>query len=219
MDRSPDTSSKKRGGGVIIAIRKKFISSQLICINHNIEQVFVKIHLGSLCYIFGSVYFPPSSNEYLYQCYCCELDNLVRTNPNAKFCICGDFNIPDFVLADTGLSYAFLNDKVDIIFDLMKFFGLTQINNVKNSYGRLLDLIMVSHDICENFFDLQSSLEPIVPVDAYHPPIVFGLLYSNLKFLKDCPNYIYDFNCIDYDAMRGGFYEHQLGCIIPLKFR
>ena len=58
LDRCPNNSIFLRGGGVLIAVHKKWISSNMELLFSNVEHLFVDVHLGHKRVIVGSVYFP-----------------------------------------------------------------------------------------------------------------------------------------------------------------
>ena len=102
-DRSSDTSSFSRGGGVLIAVRKIFASTVLSA-NNNIEQLFVKIETNNNKFILSTVYFPPRSAHEKYLEFAEGVENLYEEYPEYKLCILRDFNFPNCRWANDGLS-------------------------------------------------------------------------------------------------------------------
>ncbi|KAG5897261.1 hypothetical protein JTB14_013162 [Gonioctena quinquepunctata] len=66
-DRSITTSNKSRGGGVLIAVSKKYSTELIPCISDNIEQVIISVKSKSKKIIVGSIYLPPKSDATLYE--------------------------------------------------------------------------------------------------------------------------------------------------------
>ena len=66
MDRSPLTSSFSTGGGVLVAIRNTFSSSQIVPNRADLDQVFVRVRLQTGHVIVGALYLPPASQPLLY---------------------------------------------------------------------------------------------------------------------------------------------------------
>lgn len=66
-DRSTLTSKFKRGGGVLIAIRKDLKSHKIITPNTPNEHVFVCFYIQNARYIISSVYIPSSSPYSIYE--------------------------------------------------------------------------------------------------------------------------------------------------------
>ena len=60
-DKNPTTSRNQQGGGVIIAVLKKFSCTQVSPTVNNIEQLFVLVKLGSTSIIVNAVYIPLDS--------------------------------------------------------------------------------------------------------------------------------------------------------------
>ena len=59
-DRNVFNSLKKTGGGVILAIKNKYYSEEIIFKSSSFEQVNVKLIVGDKNIFIGLVYFPPN---------------------------------------------------------------------------------------------------------------------------------------------------------------
>lgn len=82
-DKSSLTSSFSRGGGVLISISDKYVSSKFDIIINSLELCFVLIKFNSSKkLIIDSVYFSPSSNSNLYIEYFNVVENLIASFPN-----------------------------------------------------------------------------------------------------------------------------------------
>jgi len=68
-DRTNESSSLFRGGGVLIAIRNNIYSKLIEIKINNIELLFVLIKMSNLTFIIGSVYMPIKSNVILFNEY------------------------------------------------------------------------------------------------------------------------------------------------------
>lgn len=89
-DRSQFTSSKSRGGGVLLAVNNELISHAIDPVHKDIEQIFVGINVSRTFLIVGCVYLPPNSPLVDYENHCSELGQLLMNYPDALFIICGD---------------------------------------------------------------------------------------------------------------------------------
>ena len=61
---------KKRGGGVLIAVKKELKAKKVIVPINRVEQIFISINLGDQIIVCGAVYIPPLSgiDVYVEQC-------------------------------------------------------------------------------------------------------------------------------------------------------
>lgn len=148
-DRDPILSNKKSGGGVVAAISCEYDSEQISVSKHKeFEQVWTKVHIGNEIHIFGCIYFPPEhSNKDNFQKFFASIVNVFRGfKPEYKVHLYGDFNQRniEFVLDEENefilLPVCGENETLQYLFDKMASFGLNQINHVKNSNNRYLDL-------------------------------------------------------------------------------
>lgn len=139
-DRSPATSIKESGGGVLVALRKDFPSSELSSSIDNVECVFVTGRVYDQALIVGGVYIPPLSRTQMYSFNESLEEVSLICEPNTKMIIAGDFNLPGVDWTHT--SSVPVNSAAACVFDMMNFFNLCQHNNVLNSRGVLLDLIL-----------------------------------------------------------------------------
>jgi len=108
FDRCEATSTCSRGGGVLIGIRKD-ISSCIVPIDcSNVEQLFVRFHVGSFSFIICGVYFPPSSHPSTYESHMSVIDSIVSQYPSYCFIFCGDYNLSEITWSvnSDGLQYS-----------------------------------------------------------------------------------------------------------------
>lgn len=109
--RSAATSVHQCGGGVLIMVHGRFNSYVISSENEYAEQLFVHLLSHHLDIIIVVVYFPPKSplNSYSQFIYC--LEHVFEKNPNSKFVVFGDFNLPHtlWVNEDDCIECNFLN--------------------------------------------------------------------------------------------------------------
>ncbi|KAF9794626.1 hypothetical protein SFRURICE_014173 [Spodoptera frugiperda] len=95
-------------------------------------------------------------------------ENAIGTYPDYDFLIVGDFNLKS------------CNNSVKMQFDVfLDYCKLRQCNNVHNKFGCILDFVLTNISI-QNV-NVISDAEPLVPVDAYHPPLVIFISLLPLK--------------------------------------
>lgn len=86
---------KTRGGGVLIAIKKK-ISCELLTVPivDEIEQLFLKITFNNIKMILGCVYIPPGTSSNVYSNHCNTVESIYFKFPEYNFVITGVFIMP-----------------------------------------------------------------------------------------------------------------------------
>ena len=101
--------------------------------------------------------------------------------------------MPNFInygLADTKVSNEFQN--------FCHSFGLSQLNNIVNCSGRLLDLVLSD----SKAIDVSSCPSPLVPEDKYHPVLVLSI-----KFVKNDVKSATSVSCNKYDFSKANFLQ------------
>ncbi|XP_063904731.1 uncharacterized protein LOC135123784 [Zophobas morio] len=147
-DRSASTSSKSRGGGVLIAVLNTFQSE---VIDYDLystrEEIWVVIYInGSNKMLLGAVYIPPDSNTAVYEEHASFVEHLTSDYNEDIVCVVGDYNLPvlEWCVAPDGDGFVPLGvskDVEQIVCDGISYCGLSQLNNIKNDKGSVLDLI------------------------------------------------------------------------------
>ncbi|KAI5739254.1 hypothetical protein M8J77_016910 [Diaphorina citri] len=168
-DRCSASSKKKSGGGVLLAVSHSIPCSQIsLCVN-NIEQIFIRLFLGSQTFVIGLVYIPPASSAEIYSAYWDEVTRVRSLHPQDHFLLLGDYNLPDASWdAGAGVVPSGSTAQSTITIEQSFFQDFNQHNLVKNDNGKSLDLVFSSlrRDECS-----VASSEPLLPVDSHHPPL------------------------------------------------
>lgn len=196
-DRSSVTSVHNRGGGVLIAVRNDVSSQYLNITVCDFEQLFVKISYNALTYILCTVYFPPKSSVDSYKFFISNLENLVMTYPDCSFIVSGDFNLPgiDWSNDANGVTYSTsFSCNGRCIPESFAYLNFFQLNEVKNYYGSVLDLIFSS----KYNMIIKRSDEYVVPEDRYHPTLVFETVLAPVTNTSELNHLYFDFNRADY---------------------
>lgn len=169
FDRRSTSSCKVSGGGSLVAVHKKFHARLLTLHSDCVELVFVLISSLDSKLIIGGVYIPPQSNCGKYDSVSFEIDQIFSYHPDAKFILLGDFNIPEITWCDGKPSkpLTFYPANCQSVIESCSIFDLSQVNNVLNYKGRVLDLVLTNVPTCS-----VSSARPddyLVRMDPYHP--------------------------------------------------
>jgi hypothetical protein len=177
-DRDRETSVKSRGGGVMICISKKYKSSRIKCLHSSIEQVYVKIVVPQGVLIVGCIYIPPGSGLAIFSNHNEELERIRFKYPDARILIAGDYNLPHAEWSGSDSNISVNNDEcLNEVRDMSSFLNLAQINSIRNSHGRLLDLLFTDIEGIK----VSEAVEAMLPADNHHPPLELDLLldYEN----------------------------------------
>jgi hypothetical protein len=172
-DRNQITSNRSRGGGVLFSINNKFHSRLLPVPTIPVEHVLVIIKINNNYIIIGNVYFP--SDIVIYNAHFDIINSLLLSFPYVKnVLLVGDYNLPKLQWHATSIGFfpnmLNLNNLESEFLSKLSFLNLSQFNNVHNSTGSLLDLVL--SDL--NNLSVNKSVNPLIPCDIYHP----GLLIS-----------------------------------------
>jgi len=98
------TNINIRGGGVLIAVKSHLHCYSIPLQNNDVEQLFIKLSLGSFLLLIGAVYIPPKSDMNVYNSHTDTVNNLLTEYCNSKIIILGDYNLP-------GLHWSVVNNK------------------------------------------------------------------------------------------------------------
>nr|CAI5846351.1 unnamed protein product [Callosobruchus analis] len=237
-DRDNTSSTKIRGGGVMIAVKKSLAGKHVVVPDNDLEQVFIQVKSSFGHILFGAVYIPPSSDTDVYVRCTSSVDYILNEYTNSRLCLLGDFNIPDAIWCndDFGIQVNCQEKSAALILqDCFSYYNLFQVNNIPNSRGVMLDLVFSS------FPDVTVSEpeEPIFPNSIHHSAINFdlkvekdtGIHYEELYYdFKNADyfcinNYLasVDWNTIitnDINSTLENFYTHLyhiIGLCVPLK--
>lgn len=170
-DRNFDASNKKRGGGVLLAISKKydscFFDIETVCDTfsdiYHIDVVAVRLKVGNdFIYVFN-VYIPPSVTSDEYDILFDALESLYPIY-GSNILIFGDFNIPEY--------YAYHINKVrsrnvNSLLNFMNYLNISQHNFISNSNNKILDLVL-----CNKPCNVVHSPELLVQEDNHHPALL-----------------------------------------------
>ena len=172
------------------------------------EQIYVKVNVGGLVYIIGSIYVPPCQTNDKYEQLCDEVELLLLQYPDKKIILCGDFNLPDWQEAEKNPSlYSQHSSPINFIMDsFLNILDLQQANNICNHMGRKLDLVFTNYKGLE----VKRSSSCLVDEDKLHPTLdiiseVIDCSPSELKF----NDVVYNFAKGDYISMNNFLSHHR----------
>lgn len=201
-DRSMLTSTRNRGGGVLIAVKSTLRCSEISITCRNIEQIFVAVYNGKNIAVLGAVYLAPLSPSALYEEHCNTIMEALNLHPGCDICICGDYNLPhiDWINYHSALSFSSRPDtssnemsSADYILQTFNYHNCYQLNTICNTGGNTLDLFFANNNaICTR------SIEELVPCDKYHPPLHITIRSSGMCHIARDNREYFEFRCGDY---------------------
>lgn len=192
-DRSEANSVHERFGGVLVAVRTDISSERiLVPMTDNVELVLVRMKFRNMSVYVCCLYIQSGSNCPVYQRYTEALEKVMEfidMNAENKFYVLGDFNMSevswlpdpgDYDFSSNGFSVSGdtesnvllpsdvgSNAYADLLYCLMGNV-LSQVNDVRNYQGRILDLVFCSEP---SEVVVSKSNSPMVKIDNYHIPI------------------------------------------------
>jgi hypothetical protein len=176
LDRDPSNSDKRRGGGVLLAVRREYTVSLIRPLYNDVEQVFVALKLKRRPpIIMGCTYIPPSSSAVVYQHHSEEIETLTSNYPNADFLFMGDYNLPGISWSDMGRGCSGIGQVSrgsNVVLDVCIVANLRQVNTVLNVNNVILDLILTQ---MTGVF-VNGSADPLLPVYTHHPHLISASL-------------------------------------------
>lgn len=211
-DRDPVVTGMSRGGGVLIAVANHLPSSRVdVHTAIDLDQVWVKIDLREVRIFIGVVYFSPDQaaipskiEDHLNSVRA--VSDIVSTSDiNLLF---GDYNQPNIVWSNAPSGFAY-PDPVESRFsvasstllDGMSLLDLKQLNVIKNTIGRTLDLAFIGGDKYASCKILPVS-DPLVTADSFHPPILSLLDCSPpVRFVEPDESGQFNFRKADFNAL------------------
>jgi hypothetical protein len=186
-DRNSANSTKKDGGGVLMAVNKRLNSELISVVNGDyVEQLWVKIVVGSSSMFFCCVYLPPDCDVVCYERHMSSIEFMYnKCEVNDKMFVCGDYNLPNIRWSEENSLNGSLTPfnvstpKEILITDGMATCDLSQINNIPNMRDVLLDLFFC------NFNDdvtIRKCESPLLPLDIHHSAYEISIETSEIIF-------------------------------------
>lgn len=208
-DRDNDARNKRDGGGCAIAVRKELLSTRVARFEVD-DDIWVSVEQadGGKTY-FNVKYIEPGSKPEVYASHFEKIvDRVMSSNVNDSFVLAGDYNLADTVTwsrdsltgdyGASGVKGAIANE----LLDTLSVCNLNQVNVIRNSIGRTLDLFIT--DLQPNRVDIVRSERPLVPEDGYHPALKVSANMARFKFLVEKRPPKINFHKADYDRLNDG---------------
>lgn len=200
-------SGNLMGGGALIAIKRNISATRIK--NWELEvpfdNVWLKINLNNSNKVFiNCIYINPQTNFDRFNLYLELLQDIINSRePNAQFLILGDFNlscIEWFHQSNQCTAINYGGRVANELLNTITLTNLTQINSIKISYNRILDLVLTNI----NGLDPKKVLGLVIE-DHYHPAFLIKLNPKDIKFMKSNRSNKPNFFKADYVAINNEF--------------
>lgn len=196
-------SNSLMGGGALIAIKRNISATRVKNWEMEVpfDNVWLKINTkNSKKKFINCIYINPQTNFDRFNSYLEFLQDTINSRePDAQFLILGDFNlacIEWFYHLNHCIAINYEGRLANELLNTITLTNINQINNIKNSYNRILDLVLT------NISGLNTrKVLGIVNEDQYHPPLLIHLNPNNVKFMKSIRSIKSNFYKADYGAI------------------
>lgn len=185
-DRNQQSSSKSRGGGVLIAVDKRLNSCQ-IQVESVREELWIRVRINRSDLILCAIYIPPVSQPNVYLDHLSQVELLIRQYDQSIFCLIGDYNMSNISWTPSNEGNALSPSLINScsfqheFCDSLCYLGLNQFNHVRNNHGNILDLVL-SNDLRVKVGDT----DPLSKVDLHHPPLEITILSIRTELCTLC---------------------------------
>jgi exonuclease III len=190
---------KMGGGGVLIAIKNIYVSTQVEMSDINAEVVWTEILLSKSRKLFvASFYRPPDHNV-------TPLDSLhdslksiaakIRNNPNSVVIIGGDFNCGDIIWDSNTVKHTSTRKPLhEKLLEIIADHGLSQLQRSPTRESNILDLFLTSHP------GLVKTMSTIPGISDHHILVADCQIMPNRS--KKPPRNIFKYKDANWDKMR-----------------
>lgn len=232
-DRADSNILQRKGGGVLIAIKKSMIYEKFMFDEiKELEAVCVKVQQkssNSELYIYGVYIQYRKVDEELAEFYEEHLNAILQLNSRIKdkdtIIICGDFNFSNrvkWIENDCGFDYIpMCGDSTERKSEIVRQFtsmmlnnGLFQMSSLCNSAGNVLDLVYTNDPELVVVTMADFRMLPAHKSDCFHVPLTCMIELSPVTSSQDEQHQIYAFRKANYDSIR----EHLSGIDFPSVF-
>ena len=216
-----DRNGTDRGGGVLIAIKSSYYSEEIIISSpSDIEICCALFTISNKKFYIICSYIPPSSPYQIYEAHFDSFKYIsTLLSPDDHLIIMGDFNLPSVTWTyDPDEPYRLLphcgNPQLTEFLNNVTSLCAFQINKIRNSLGKLLDLVFVD-DI--SIFQLQRIVPLVYPEDIYHPTLLIELenMHNSNQAVLDKGSKLFNFKKCNLSALYNLLVNTNWDAIIP----
>lgn len=191
-DRDSSITSKSRGGGCLIAVKRNIHSRRINDFEIGQEDIWVAVdHVDGRKTFFNVKYINCKSSLSTYDLHLQKVNEIInQREPNSNFLLCGDYNLSSSIewvrRNDVDCVCVARNLEGEIshaIIDMQSLTNLEQFNYVRNVNDRSLDLVLSNIDPVN--IRLNRAEYPLVPEDDHHPALLIDLDASPVRCIVE----------------------------------
>ncbi|XP_055591010.1 uncharacterized protein LOC129743084 [Uranotaenia lowii] len=211
-DRSAETSTAQRGGGVLIAVKKELNAIPITLEGcEHLEQTIVRIRTDPGYLYLCCIYLRPNSCLRNYETHFAAVQRIMNlATALDSVIVVGDYNLPQLQwIFDHDLnSYLPTNASTEAEISLTEMLfsaGLHQICSIPNNNMRLLDLAFCNDP--GNVIMFESPVS-IIPTDRHHKPYVLCVEVHSNSSPTDCTgrfDFVLDYSKCNFDLIAAAF--------------
>lgn len=203
--RDRDSTPRSRtGGGVLVAVDRRYRSRRREDLEKFPESVWVEIEAAKgVRVLIGLFYLPPQTPPDEFHSCLVGIENTVNDLQGCEVLILGDFNAPgvNWPQLDVFTDNFYCRQKGTQLLNFSSFLNLKQHNNVLNHQFNALDLCFSNMDSVR----VARGELPLVPQDTYHPALDIVLSFENSSVRAHSsdspPHTSYNLSAGDYVGM------------------
>ena len=147
-------------------------------------------------------YIPPNSSLEIYRCHLSNCSYFLDTlKENTHFLFVGDFNLGHIKWQFNNINHLPFHVNTDIdslLLDFLSINNLSQINNICNSNGRILDLALIDNELIS---EITVPLSPLFENSYHHEPFYIEMKVIDYQDSSTCYTYSFDFNNADFESL------------------
>jgi len=188
-DRNERTSVKKEGGGVLIAVKRKFDVSEVDVFHKEfLEHVWLKFKFPNKNLFLCAIYLAPDVDLACYSMHVEDVKYIFDSlEINDDMIVCGDYNLSEVQWTrDTEsnllLPLNILKEKSQVLLENVAFCDLDQINDVPNERGKYLDLVF--SNVIDSKIRINQCEQPLVKLDRHHLAYEFNYNSMDYEFVS-----------------------------------
>lgn len=198
------SKSKKDGGGVAVAVLKKYEVLRKPRWESEYEDLWITLKFGTNSLNICLAYLPPPLCFNSMSSFLNNVTRVISHIPSgATNLLVGDFNLSGITWTkdvNTNVITPSKSQSVicNLFLDNMAYNNLTQCNVEVNEHGNILDLIFSNkmHNLT-----VSKLQQPLLPIDLHHPALIVKLNFSSKQFIKPKKDPSYNFSRCDYDSV------------------
>lgn len=192
-DRDLNLTTKKDGGGCLVAVKSKYYSCRLNYWETAKDDLWISIVKSDNEKLFiNTKYIDCQSTLDQYNVHLKKIEEIVNVcSPNSEFLLLGDYNLSDSITWKVDLDGVCSAHNISgqkklmahALVDTLAIANLKQFNHVKNHLNRTLDLVLSNIDYSK--ISLTEDIDPLVCIDNNHPALLLSVSTKPLKYLNE----------------------------------